>query len=143
MVENDFVLKKMAELAEFCKKYHAEARRGKPIRQYRSPMRVRDLLAEFESDTPISATFETYSSPSVEITISDSHLDKLLANLAEIDSEEYNEYVSLRKAIGENFVLDMYNARQEQVKEEQMRKDNPGVQKAWENYQMMLKLAGK
>jgi len=125
-------------LNEFCKRYRAYACQGKPINQPQPLKFDKWLDKEFVYDTYI----HTYSVPTVDINISEEDLDKLCNDLAEVDSEDYNEYVRLRKALGEHFILDHYEIKARQIREEQARKENPGVQKAWENYQLMLKLAG-
>lgn len=125
-------------LQEFCQRYRAYARQGDPMRKP-LPIHYDSYLDKgFKADY----YFETYSVPTVNINISEEDLDKLCNDLAEVDSEDYNEYVRLRKALGEHFVLEFYEAKRKMSWESQIRKDNPGVQKAWENYQMMLKLAG-
>jgi hypothetical protein len=61
--------------------------------------------------------------------------------LAEMDSEEYNEYIRHRKGLGEHFIIDFYEHRRIQENEKRVRNSNPGVQKAWEEYQLLLKLS--
>ena len=125
-------------LNEFCQRYRAYARQG--------DMQRRPMPIHYDSylDRGFTADyhFTTYEIPTVNINIAEEDLDRLCNDLAEVDSEEYNEYVRLRKALGEHFVLEHYEDKRKQLRESEIRKSNPGVQKAWENYQMMLKLAG-
>lgn len=125
-------------LNEFCQRYRAYARQG--------DMQRRPMPIHYDSylDKGFTADyyFTTYNVPTVDINISEEDLYKLFDDLAEVDSEDYNEYVRLRKALGEHFILAHYEAKRKREAEDRVRRDNPGVQKAWENYQMMLKLAG-
>jgi hypothetical protein len=129
---------KATNLTEFCQRYRAYARQGDPQRRHAPMYYDRWMNKGFKSDY----YFETYSVPTVDINISEEDLEKLCNDLAEIDSGDYIEYARLRKELGEHFVLEHYEAKRKQQRESEIRRNNPGVQKAWKNYQMMLKLAG-
>ena len=135
---NNRLRDKATSLQEFCQRYRAYARQGDPQRRSMPIHNDKYLDKGFKADY----YFETYSIPTVNITISEEDLEKLCNDLAEVDSEDYNEYVRHRKELGEYFVLEHYEAKRKQQRESEIRRSNPGVQKAWENYQMMLKLAG-
>ena len=134
---NNRLRDKATSLNEFCQRYRAYARQGDP--------QSRPIPIKYDSylDKGFTADyhFETYSVPTVDINISEEDLIKLFEDLAEMDSEDYNEYVRLRKALGEHFVLDLYEVKSREEREHRIRQNNPGVQKAWEEYQLLLKLA--
>jgi hypothetical protein len=125
-------------LQAFCQRYRAYARQGDPQRQ----SMPRHHNSYFDKGFKEDHYFETYSIPTVDINLAEEDLGKLYNDLAELDSENYHAYVRHRKALGEYFVLEYYEAKRKQQRECEIRKRNPGVQKAWETYQLVLKLAG-
>jgi hypothetical protein len=127
------------ELNEFCSRYRAYPRQGQPVRRSKK-LNITDWVNPKDEWT--FANLPTYEVPTVDLNISEEDLKKLFDDLAEVDSGEYKEYLRTRKVLGDHFMLDLYEVKGRQAREERARQANPGVQKAWENYQMMLKLAG-
>lgn len=138
MIPRSFHKTQLKDFNEFCKKYRIQAREGRPS-QRAQPFSYKDWGKEVDFR---HLSLNTFSVPTYDLNIEQDSLNQLMDDLAEIDSEEFNEYMRLRKALGEHFVLDLYQYKSKEAREEKARKDNPGVQKSWENYQLMLKLAG-
>lgn len=124
-------------LNEFCSRYRAYARTGPTMRRA-EPISFKN----WKDDDFYHAHMNTYEVPALELTISEEDLQKLMDDLAEVDTPDYNEYQRMRKMLGEHFLLDLHSYKLQQAREDRARRENPGVQKAWENYQLMLKLAG-
>jgi hypothetical protein len=83
------------------------------------------------------AHMTTYDSPIVEMEMPMESLEKM--------AEDSNDMEELRARYGPNIheigisvIRDDFRNRNEAA----IRRTNPGVQKAWEKYQMMLKIAG-
>lgn len=129
---------KISDLEKFCKRYRIQARQGRTIRR---PEPISYKPYTFEDDFR-NVYINTVEMPTYDLNITEEDFKQLLNDLAEMDSEEYNEYVRLRKSLGEHFVVDLYGLKSQQERERRIRATSPGVQKAWENYQLMLKLAG-
>lgn len=73
----------------------------------------------------------------LELEMSENDLDRLV--------DDVQSYKELLVRYGNNIVPYLNNAHDyaQQISYEfQIRKENPGVQKAWDNYQLMLKVAG-
>ena len=124
-------------LQQFCQRYKAHAKQGRPVRRSQ-PISYQGWTKEDYKDLYLN-TFEVET---IDLNITEEDFRQLLNDLAEMDSEDWNEYVRHRKGLGEHFILEFYEHRRLQDREKRVRESNPGVQKAWENYQMMLKLAG-
>lgn len=123
---------------EFCSRYRAKVRRGGTLRRSK-PIQYNEW--KYEADFR-DVFMETYDLPAVDITISEEDLSKLVNDLAEFETGDYAEYVRMKRSLGDHFMLDLYEFKGRQAREERARQENPGVQKAWENYQLMLKLVG-
>ncbi len=83
------------------------------------------------------AHMTTYESPIVEMEMPLESLEKLAEEA--IDMEELKtRYGPNIHEIGMSVLRDDFQSRNEAA----IRRTNPGVQKAWEKYQMMLKIAG-
>jgi hypothetical protein len=83
------------------------------------------------------AHMTTYESPIVEMEMPLESLEKM--------AEDSSDLEELRKRYGENIVemgISVMHDDWRQRHEASIRRSNPGVQKAWERYQMMLKIAG-
>lgn len=126
-------------LNKFCSRYRATAKQGRPMRRSQ-PLSYKDWMDDKQDF--FSTSLNMFEVPTVELTISEDDFKELLNEVDELDSDDYREYLRLTKALGEHFVIDLYSLRREKEREERVRNANPGVQKAWENYQLMLKLAG-
>ena len=92
---------------------------------------------DFTTDYTTNHYLETYEENIVEMELPLSSFQTL--------AEHANDLEELRARFGPNIdemgqriMMEDYRARQESL----VRKNNPGVQKAWEKYQMMLKIAG-
>lgn len=79
----------------------------------------------------------TYESPIVEMEMPLESLEKMAEALTDMD-ELKSRYGPNIDEMGINILNTDFKNRNEAA----IRRDNPGVQKAWERYQTMLKLAG-
>ena len=127
-------------IGKFCDRYHATARPGRPLQKI-EPISYNPFSYK-DDDVFNNVYMNTVTVPSVELTISEEDFQRLMSETEEIDSEDYKEYLRLTKALGQHFIVDYYSYKHQMAREEAARNKNPGVQKAWENYQLMLKLAG-
>jgi hypothetical protein len=123
---------------DFCRRYCADVRSGRPI-QKAQPISYSDW-SKGNVDF-MNLHIGHYSVPSVEIKISEEDFKNVLNALDEIDEREYQEFIRLKKTLGDHFMIDLYSIKGREEREQRARAANPGVQKAWENYQLMLKLA--
>lgn len=122
----------------FAKKYYAKIRHGQMTRRP-EPIRYMDFNNKvYDQDYYIN----TYDVQTFDINIAEEEFKKLLNAIEEIDSQEYRTYQQLTSVLGENFISEIQNHKYRESREASLRNLNPGVQKAWENYQLMLKLAG-
>lgn len=135
---NSINREQMDSLQKFCQRYRAQARTGRPVRRA-EPISYNPHWYKDDYKDYFINTFEVET---IDLNITEEDFRQLLKDLAEMDSEDYNEYVRLRKHLGEHFVLELYELKGREERERRARTNNPGVQKAWENYQLMLKLAG-
>jgi hypothetical protein len=136
MRAQDYIYLFEKNLNKFCSQYRAHVKAGQPMR------RVDPIWADPISNNYRDFHVTTYEVPTVEIVISENDLSALMNDLAEMDTSEYNEFVRYNKILGRGFMNDLQTYKYRQSKEEHIRNQNPGVKKAWENYQLMLKLAG-
>lgn len=128
----------LRDLHEFCQRYRAQAKTGRPVRRT-EPISFK----QWTKDTDFQDLYiNTFDVETIDLNLTQEDFKQLLDDLSELDSEDYNEYVRLRKHLGEHFILEFIDQKGKQTREQRIRYDNPGVQKAWENYQLMLKLAG-
>lgn len=128
------------DLKEFCYRFKIyNVRKGQPYKQVDPyPMQFATRHKDFYADYSMRA----YEVSTTEITISDVELDKLMTELDEIKSRDYHEFVNLKKQLGDGFMYDFHRELYSKQREERVRSNTPAVQKAWDNYQLMLKLAG-
>lgn len=126
-------------LQNFCRQYYATVRPGRML-QRPEPMQFRGWDNSPKDFYHYHVT--TYEVPSVEINLAEPEFNKLLSDLDEISSNDYNSYTKLKEMFGDRFVAEITYHKSRESREASLRSRNPGVQKAWENYQLMLKLAG-
>lgn len=93
---------------------------------------------EFKNGNSFSDYHTTFQyHPILELELSEEDLDRLV-----VDIEDYKQ---IRMQYGNSIGTYLNNAHdyaQQVSYEARMRKENPGVQLAWEKYQLMLKIAG-
>jgi hypothetical protein len=127
------------ELNEFCSRYRAYARQGQTVRRSKK-LNLTDWVNPKDDWT--FANMPIQELPTVDINISEEDLKNLFDDLAEVECGEYQEYLRTKKVLGDHFMIDLYSIKGREEREQRARAANPGVQKAWENYQLMLKLSG-
>ena len=119
---------------EFCHKYQAEV--GQSRRMWRRPQSV--PYDVFMKDPDVFKTIECQDVPMVEITMPEDRFralmehDHWLANAGLHDNGHFT-----------NNVMRVANMVVEHEHECRIRQQHPAVQKAWEQYQIMLGLYGK
>ena len=104
------------------------------LRKVESPRLVDDF--DFRKDY-MSYHMQTYEVPALEITIAVEDMAKLL--------ERQEDMEHLERIYGPHVMEDVHKARlllQKEREEEYVRRGNPALQKAWSNYQLLLKIAG-
>lgn len=124
-----------ASTARFLDEYRATARLGEIQRRYRpQPINYSTLAGPVKYEDYYA---ETYSERMIELTVAQEDFERMISDIEDIND--------LRKAHGLNIVTYINEAHkyaQQLSYENRIRKQNPGVQLAWEKYQMMLKIAG-
>ena len=117
------------------------------LHDYRAKARIIDRQASCE---PMSYNFRDFNTTSyvqqystvyyqnvIEISLAEDDLNKLIDNVGEVKD--------LQQQYGPNimhFIRDARAREHQHSREYAVRKNNPGVQLAWDKYQMMLKIAG-
>lgn len=124
------------DLNKFCSRYRAQAKSGQTTR------RADPVWSDSSYSSYRDLYMNTYEVPTVVLTMSEPDLIALMNELNEVNTPEYKEFVGCRKILGHGFINELQSYKYRQSREEQIRNQNPGVKKAWENYQLMLKLAG-
>ena len=79
--------------------------------------------------------------PAVDITMSEDCFGDLLDAVEFMDSAEWRHQEYMRSKMGSNWLNQLLSIQDRNIREEYLRVSNPAVQKAWEQYQMLLKLA--
>lgn len=125
-------------LQHFCRKYHATYKQGRPVR-HSQPLSFHNDWVDNKEDL-YSMTSNTFEVPTVELTLTEDCLRKLINETDELDSRDFKEYLRLSKVLGEHFVLEMYEIKRTQEHEKRLRSNNSSLQQAWEQYQILLRL---
>lgn len=104
------------------------------LRKVESPRLIDDF--DFRNDY-MSYHLQTHDVPALEITIAVDDIARLL--------EKQDDMEHLERIYGPNVMDDVHKSRlvlQREHQEEYVRRNNPALQKAWDNYQLLLKIAG-
>lgn len=120
---------------KFLNKYRARARLGEIEQRYH--LQPINFAASGYSTRYEDLYSQTYTQRMVELTVAQEDLERMIDDIEAIDD--------LRKIHGPNIVTyinDAHKHTQQLSYEYSVRKNNPGVQLAWDKYQMMLKVAG-
>lgn len=121
----------MKDLKEFCYKYEAQV--GPSNRSWRRPKRVSFDI--WQKDPSIFEQMPYEEIPTVTITMPEDRFHALL---------EHDDWVSKAGLQGNNFfnnnVSRVSNMLTDHERECRLRYQHPGVQKAWEQYQIMLRM---
>lgn len=123
------------DVKEFLHTYRASVNLGQVEQRYRSaPFNYSFNTSDFRE---YNQQVETYYQQIVELRLAEEDFTKL------VEDAEYVE--DIRRKYGPDimrYVEDATRTNNAAWQEQRIRKANPGVQLAWEKYQMMLKIAG-
>lgn len=123
-------------LRSFCKRYQATVSQCRELRSYTPHF----SLAGPDLRQYSSFNYETVST--VDINLPERLFTLLIESINELDSEDYQQYKYMQKKYKGNFMGEMRKEESSRAAEHRTRSNNESVRRAWENYQMLLKLAG-
>jgi hypothetical protein len=118
----------MVEVEEFLKKYQAQAMLS-THKMYAKP-RYQRFDDWHITSTQYMSSVDLEREPYVEMYVPQEHFQRL------VEKDRY--YTNLSKE--NNYAMSVVN---QMIQDEVVRKQNPAVEKAWRNYQMLLELARK
>lgn len=80
--------------------------------------------------------------PAVEITMPEECFETILEKVNETSPEnrEWQEYNYINKKLGPGWVYRLVELDEQQRRESRLQQTNPALKKAWDQYQLMLKL---
>jgi hypothetical protein len=78
--------------------------------------------------------------PGVEITMSEESFSAMMDEFTDVTKEEYRYYQYMLKVEGQGWLNRMLNIRDRALREGRLRDQNPTLQAAWEQYQILLNL---
>lgn len=85
-------------------------------------------------------TFNTRVVPAVDITMSEECFRDLLEASEFMGSDEWRHQEYMRSKMGPNWLNQLLNMQDRNVREEYLRDRNTALKNAWEQYRMLLKL---
>lgn len=124
------------DLKEFCHMYSADTRPGHS--RYRAEPINYTFFKELTHLEQGVTRVET-----IDINLSNEDFKLLLEDLSAVHSDNFIQYDRQCRELGEHFMVELYELRTQKSRERKIRESHPGVLKAWENYQIMLKLVGE
>lgn len=107
-----------------------------------SSMEIAERLSWRNDPYAMDVTSRRQTVPAVEIQISERDFDELLAISEFLDSEEYKKIQYMDSAMGKNWINQILNQQDRAERERHLRTKFPALQKAWDQYQLLLKLTG-
>lgn len=120
----------------FERRYNARVKLSQTTIQNPVPVTWQDMaIPDYHS---MSCTTET--TPAVEIVMTEDSFKELLKLSDECNNREYKQYQYMTSRMGQNWLNNMLNQQDRNQQEYRLRSQNPALQKAWEQYQLMLKL---
>jgi hypothetical protein len=125
------------EVYRFEKKFNARVR---PSNMRTAEPLYYNLLDRIDDQDYSKTTFNTRVVPAVDITMSEDCFEDLLDAVEFMDSAEWRHQEYMRSKMGSNWLNKLLSIQDRNIREEYLRDSNPAVQKAWEQYQMLLKL---
>lgn len=125
----------------FIKRYEATVRSGRPMR--RTVPNFDYLPYRYESK-PFYDELKVQDVPSVEIDMPQECFESLLDIFGEIENpnSDWGKFEYYNKHLGPGWIERVIYEDTQRTRESKIRDSNPGLKKAWENYQLMLKLSG-
>ena len=121
------------DVNKFLHKYDIQARQSQ-MRKYKAPSYTFD---DFKHSNSYDHYVHTLTVSAYELLISEEDFRRLIA--ADDAMEEiYHRWGPDAR----NYLNEAYRVLGDEARETRVRKSNPAVQKAWERYQMLLKIAG-
>jgi hypothetical protein len=105
-----------------------------------SNMEIRQPVTWRYDPYAIKDVHRTETVPAVEILISERGFDELLGISEFLDSDEYRRILYMDSVMGKNWLNNILNQQDRNQREHHLRSQTPALQKAWEHYQVMLKL---
>jgi hypothetical protein len=124
----------------FCSRYRARVRESQESFYRREPISYSRW--NIDPQTPFHQTLETMSG--VDISMSQEDFGKLLDIFEEIQDpySNWSQFEYMSKHLGPGWVDKLLKFKHQQEQDERIRHRNPGVQKAYDNYMMLLRIAG-
>lgn len=96
---------------------------------------------DYTNSTALYQTQRTYDNM-IDITISEKAFNELTTAVEEYyNNNEINEFRHLKERWGNGWIEDYFSLKKNNKFEQQLREKNPNVQKAWEQYQILLEIA--
>ena len=120
----------------FERRYNAQVRSRQMTVRNPVPITWQDRL---DSDIYDMKTI-TESVPAVEIVMTEDSFKELMALSDECNKQEYKQYQYLTSKMGQNWLANVLNQQDRNQQEHRLRSQNPALQKAWDQYQLMLRL---
>lgn len=122
----------------FCRKYEARVRQGAVVRRA-EPIRYTEFG---KTDDFRNLYINTYDVPAVEISMPEDRFRDIADLIYDIESPNstYSTYERYSQALGQNWIYEFESFKHREAQEERIRRNNPAVQKAWDNYKLMLNL---
>lgn len=87
-----------------------------------------------------STNYTTETTPAVEILMTEKMFAELLDLSDECNSQEYRHWRYMNSRMGQNWLNNVLNQQDRNQREHYLRSQNPALQNAWEQYQLLLKL---
>jgi DNA repair ATPase RecN len=133
-INHDFDSKKARVVEQFLQKFGATA-----TITYRQEAKYNPVSFDFNKDPYFnySTSIMKETVPIVNMEIREDQLRSIVERLEDLEE--------MQRRYGPNIefvVKETMQAQASEWRESRIRKENPGVQLAWEKYQMMLKIAG-
>lgn len=121
------------------------------VQRFEHRFNARARPSNMEIRQPVTGRYDPYANedvhrtktvPAVEILISERDFDELLRISEFLDSDEYRRILYMDSVMGETWLNNILNQQDRNQREHHLRTKFPALQKAWDQYQLLLKLTG-
>ena len=121
------------------------------VQRFEHKFNARARPSNMQIREPVTGRYDPYANedvhrtktvPAVEILISERDFDELLGISEFLDSDEYRRILYMDSVMGKNWINQFQNQQDRTVREQHLRTKFPALQKAWDQYQLLLKLTG-
>lgn len=125
----------------FCKKYGAQVRPSRERITKTTPIGYNPNW--YEDKDYADMYLDTHSVPAVEVLLAEEDFNKLINVVEEIENpqSDWSQFEYYKKRLGPDFISRAIYQIEATDREQRIRARVPALQKAWENYQLLLSIS--